>query len=103
MSKAPVLRARLRKQISALTIFALGFSLVGVISAPQASAANNFVAESLDFVAVGRTTGNFTVTVQNGVPAGTTTIPDQVAAGLYYFECASYEGCLSSSNVSQGT
>ncbi len=100
MSKAPVVRARLRKQIAALTVFALGFSLVGVIGAPQASAANNFVAESLDFVAVGRTTGNFTVTVQNGVPAGTTTIPDQVAAGLYYFECSSYEGCLSSSNVS---
>ncbi len=100
MSKPPVLRASLKKQISALTIFALGFSLLGVIGAPQASAANNFVAESLDFVAVGRTTGNFTVTVQNGVPAGTTTIPDQVAAGLYYFECSSYEGCLSSSNVS---
>lgn len=93
------LRASLKQQVAALTIFALGFSLVGVISAPQASAANNFVAESLDFVAVGRTTGNFTVTVQNGIPAGTTVVPDQVAAGLYYFECAGYEGCLSSSNV----
>jgi alpha-tubulin suppressor-like RCC1 family protein len=92
-------KSAIKKQITALTIFALGFSLLGIVNAPQASAANNFVAESLDFVAVGRTTGNLTVTVQNGIPAGTTSIPDQVAAGLYYFECASYEGCTSSSNV----
>lgn len=92
-------KTKFKKQISALTIFALGFSLLGVITAPQASAVNNFVAESISYVTNGRAGGNLLISVQNGVPAGTTAVPDQVAIGVYYSECGS-QGCMSSSNVS---
>lgn len=93
------LRALLKKQIAALTIFALGFSLLGVISAPKASAAN-YVAGEIKFVAFGRAGGTISLRVQTTVPAGTTSVADQVAVEVVSFDSCN-SGCSSGTNVTQ--
>lgn len=88
MSTAPVLRARLRKQICSFTIFALGFSLLGVISAPQASALNNYAAQAVSVDAVGRVNESVTATVYTRLAAGVSSSADQVAVGIVGYKRA---------------
>lgn len=75
-------KANFFKQISALTIFALGFSLLGVIAAPQASALNNFAALNIAVDASGRAGATIKVQVQTKLSAGSTSSADQIAVGL---------------------
>lgn len=77
------LRGSLKKQIAALTIFALGFSLVGVVSAPQASA-YNFAAQSTTIESSGRAGGTIKIRVNNRVASSLSSVADQVAVGIYY-------------------
>ncbi len=82
------LRGSLKKQIAALTIFALGFSLVGVISAPQARALNNYAAQAVSVDAVGRVNESVTATVYTRLASGETSTADQVAVGIVGYKYA---------------
>jgi alpha-tubulin suppressor-like RCC1 family protein len=92
------LGALLKKQIAALTIFALGFSLVGVISAPQASAVYNFAAQTAYADASGRVGGSIRATVHTRLAAGVTSSGDQVAVALTGYVCGT--SCSNSANYS---
>jgi alpha-tubulin suppressor-like RCC1 family protein len=80
--KLAELRASLKKQVAALTISALGFSLLGIISAPQASALNNYAAQTILVDAFGRADEQVKVLVSSKLASGVTTSADQVAVGI---------------------
>ena len=87
--KLAELRASLKKQVAALTIFALGFSLLGIITAPQASG-YNFASQSTFIETSGRAGGTLKVRVNNRVASTLTSVPDQVAVGIYYLKTSEY-------------
>jgi alpha-tubulin suppressor-like RCC1 family protein len=87
--KLAELRASLKKQVAALTIFALGFSLLGIVTAPQASG-YNFASQSTFIETSGRAGGTLKVRVNNRVASTLTSVPDQVAVGIYYLKTSEY-------------